>query len=113
MSTMSVVVGQRNVYHVCGFEQSHYGNDELMTCCSCDKSPGPRLLAPAAGAVGVCRSATGQTQRRKDGVYFGRWFGAGHPVCSPTNLNTPPPPSSHTHSLSPTHTQPGRFYLVT
>ena len=77
---------------------------KLMTCCSCDRPPGPRLLsAAAAGAVGARDSATGQTQRRRDSVYFGRWFGAGHPVCSPTNLHTPPPPSSHTHNTH-THT---------
>lgn len=80
------------------------GAMELMTCCSCDRPPGPRLLSAAAGAtgaVGARGSATGQTQRRRDCVYFGRRFGAGHPVCSPSNLYTPPPPSSHTHN---THT---------
>lgn len=76
---------------------------KLMTCCSCDRPPGPRLHSAAAGAEGACGSAAGQTQRRRDGVYFGRWFGAGHPVCSPTNLNTPPPSSSH--ALNANHRQ--------
>lgn len=76
---------------------------KLMTCCSCDRPPGPRLHSAAAGAEGARGSAAGQTQRRRDGVYFGRWFGAGHPVCSPTNLNTPPPSSSH--ALNTNHRQ--------
>lgn len=90
---------------------------KLMTCCSCDRSPGPRLLS--AAAVGAHRSAAGQTRRRSESVYFGRWFGARHPVYSPTNLyaSSPPPPASHaryTHiNNSLLHTQPACFYLAT
>lgn len=80
---------------------------KLMTCCSCDRLPDPRhLAAAAAAAVGARGSATGQTQRRRDGIYFGRWFGARHPVCCPTNLHTPPPPLPRLtpYTLSATHT---------
>lgn len=42
-------------------------------------------------------------QRHRDCVYFGRWFGAGHPVYSPTNLYTPPHASSHKHLITNTH----------
>lgn len=43
---------------------------KLMTCCSCDRPPGPRLVSGAAvaGAVGARRSATGHTERETQGL---------------------------------------------
>lgn len=62
----------------------------LMTCCSCDKPPGPQTCLCcccccwSSGSLQVCNRAYRET--RRGWVYFRRWFGAGHPVCSPTNF---------------------------
>ncbi len=94
-----------------------------MTCCSCDRPPGPGLLsaaaaaaAAAAGAVGARWSATGQTETQRLRLFWEVvWCRtpcllSHQPLFSTTPL-FPYSQHTHTHTLSSTHTQPGCFYM--
>jgi len=90
------------------------GAMKLMTCCSCDRPPGPRILS--GGARGSAAADT-----KTQGLSLFREVGLVPDTLStlpPTSIHLPPPPPTppplltlkththtHGHTLSPTHTR--------